>query len=577
MAGIYGILLNNNKQSKIYKKFYNTSFQNTLQEEIIWEGFVFGRSVLNKFENDRFLYEDEHYIVCFEGINYSPIKSPSDFISAYLERGENFISELKGTFSGFLFLKNEEKIIVFNDPLSTKNIYFFFDKKAGFVFASEMHVLTKLLRINKISISIDIQAVYSLALYGQMFDEYTLANEVKRLKYGSHLTFDVEKNEIIKKSYYHFQKKETSQNFNDIIHITDKLMIDSIKNKWKKDHDNNYNHHLALISGGMDSRVNTLIAKKIGFDNINGYTYGDPSSSDIKIAGKIAEDNFKSHLQLNLTNGDFFIEDILENYVKASDGLTTFTANGIIFYAMSRIETNTYGLMHSGQIGDLVFGSYVQPNINLKKDQSKIGISGFIENKKLISKLPIVKSLIERYDNQNFELFGYEQRIINGTFFGDRMFSNFIDQESPFYNLELINYSLTIPDTLKLNEKIYFDWLKLKHPYVLNYKWEKIGLKPNTNIKINYGRLLKKYYNGAKKHFKLHYDNMNPIEIWFKKNPNLLIEFDKIFNDNIDLIEDRELKNDLYEIYNGYIFAHRNKFAVLTALLAVKLHFQEET
>ena len=80
--------------------------------------------------------------------------------------------------------------------------------------------------------------------------------------------------------------------------------------------------------------------------------------------------------------------------------------------------------------------------------------------------------------------------------------------------------------------------------------------------------------NGGKKYFGLRYDSMNPITNWFQANPKLLEKFNQIFNENIDLIQDEELKKDLASIYKNDIFEYRNRFAVITVLLAIKLHFK---
>jgi len=572
MAGIYGVLLKNNQQIDLYKNFYNSTFKETIREEIIVHDFCFGRSVLNKFNDDRFLYQDEEFIICFEGVNYSSTTTPQEFIKAYREKGDDFIKSLKGTFSGFIFSKKEEKLIVFNDSLSTKSIFYFYDKDLGFAFSSEMHVLSKLLRDNHIPISYDFDGIYSLALYGQMFNDFTLVKEIKKLNYGSVLTFDCLKSSITTKQYYKISKKVIPQSQNDVIESIDSFMTKSIKEEWQKDSDNGY-EHLSLLSGGMDSRINAMIAKEYGFDKINTYTYGNPNSSDIKYANAIAEDNFYSHLQFNIHKGDFLFENILDNYVKATDGLTHFTANAIIYNALSKIERQKFGLIHSGQIGDVLFGSCLKPNYDFKANKASIGLTGFVKNKAMLEKMSFLDDLTGYYNHSDYEVYTFEQRQVHGTLMGDKVFNNFIDQASPFYNTELLDYCLSIPNKFKTNQKIYFDWLKAKHPQTLNYKWEKIGLKPNSDFNINYGRLIKKYVNGGKKYFGLQYDSMNPITNWFQVNPNLLKQFNLVYEENIVNIEEKELKADLEKIYKDDIFEYRNKFAVITVLLAIKLHF----
>lgn len=325
----------------------------------------------------------------------------------------------------------------------------------------------------------------------------------------------------------------------------------------------------------MDSRVNMMLAKSLGFEKIHSYTYGDPNSSDIKIAQQIASDNFSSHLQFNLYNGKFFTENILENYVKPTDGLTYFTANAVIYNAFKPLDFSGFGLVHSGQLGDTATGSFTEAGFNFEANLDKIGITGFVKQKHLLPKLSFLKKIVEQYNHTDKDLFTFEQRQINGTLMGDKIFSNFIDIASPFYDREFVDLMLSLPAKYKLNQRIYFEWLKVKHPQILNYKWDKIGLKPNSNFNMKYGRILKRYTNGGRKYLGLPYDSMSPVNIWLQRDPVILQEFDILFEETISLIQDNELKKDLREIYNDDTFEFRNRFSVLTALLGIKMHFYE--
>lgn len=577
MAGIYGVLLNglnNERNLNLHKNFYSYRFKNTINQELKYKQNYFGRSVLDKFQNDRFLYENDNYIVCFEGINYNEVHSPEYFISTYEKKGLEFIKGLDGVFSGFLLSKKENKIHIFNDFLGTKRIYYYYNPKIGLAFSSEMHVLSKFLRDNNLSISYDLDGIYSLALYGQMFDDFTLVKEIKTLEYAGILSFDLNTKKLAKQKYYKFEKNIKSQKSPDVIENVNNLMENAVKKEWQKDLDYGYEEHLALISGGMDSRVNALLAKNLGFRKINGYTYANPNSSDAKIAQEIAGDHFYSHLQYNMNNGSFFAKRILEDYIKPTDGLTHFTANAIIYNALLRINRQKYGLVHSGQLGDTVSGSFLKPNFDFKTNSDKIGLTGFVKNKKHLEKIQSLENITKRYQGSDYEVFTYEQRQVNGTLSGDRTVSNFIDQASPFYDKDLVNYILTLPNEFKSNQILYFNWLIKKHPDLLKYKWERIGMKPNSSFNLKYGKLIKKYMNGGKKYFNLKYDSMNPIGNWFKESPEILKTFDAIFNEHIELILDEELKSDLKEIYYDNIFEYRNKFAVITVLLAIKLHFK---
>lgn len=574
MAGIYGILLKNSQQNYIYKTFYNSEFTNVIREELKYENFRFGRSVLDKFQNDRFLYENDKYIVCFEGIQYSKIVSTEEFISKYEESGSKFISELKGSFCGFIFQKEKKELMIFNDILSSRVLYYYFDVEKGFAFASEMHVLSKLLRAEGISIGYNTDAIYSLALYGQSFFDLTIVKEIRRLNYGSIINYQPQKKQIKEKQYFTFRRQISQRPLSEIIEEADHLMIEAVREEWEKDRNNNYKH-FGLISGGMDSRVNLLLARKIGFKQIDSYTYGNPDSSDVKIAQQIANENFSFHGQCNLNNGKFLCQNILKNYITATDGLTYFTPNAIIYNVFNSLSLKDYGLLHSGQLGDTATGGFHKPNYNFRENIDKIGLTGMVEQKNMLPKISFLKEIVERYNNSDNEVFTLEQRQINGTLMGDKIFNNFIDIASPFYDRKFLELMLSLPPEYRKNQRIYFEWLKVKHPELLKFKWEKIGLKPNNYFSLKYGALIRKYINGGKKYFGWAYDSMNPIETWIKKDPEILDEFDAVFTENIELVKDRELQADLKKLYKNDVFEYRNRFSVLTVLLGIRLHFYE--
>lgn len=571
MAGIYGSFLKKSTNKKIYKKFYNANFPFTKSEEIEYNGFVLGRSVLNKFQNDRFLFENESFIVCYEGINYSHVRKPIDFISAYQIKGSDFVKDLKGNFSGFVFDKAQNQILIFTDPLSTKQIYYFFDKNLGFAFTSEMHVLTQLLKSSQISLQPDKDGVYCLALYGQLFDGKTIINQIHKLNYGSILKVNFLENKIKESSYYKFTKKQENISIEDSIEGLDQRMTEAISNEWEKDREYNY-QHICLLSGGLDSRVNSMISKELGFKNTHVYTYGNPRSTDIKIAQQIAGDNFHSHAQHNFVNGNHLHRNVMENYIKGAEGRIIFAALSMVYNAIKHINPQSYGILHSGQIGDVVSGSFVKPGFDFKKNKDRLGITAFIKNPKLLDKIGFLNDFLDRYEGTDHEIFAYEQGIVNGTFYGDHIANNFIDLAAPFYNKDLIDFCLNIPNEYKTNQWIYTKWMQKKHPKLVEYPWEKIGLKPNSDFNVKYGRFYRKYLNGGKKYLGLKYDSMNPITTWIRQNPEILQTFDRLFAENIDLIEDAELKKDLSDIYRADVFEYRNKFSVLTTLLGIRLH-----
>lgn len=576
MAGIYGALVKNNSVKKGYDFFINSTannFQNN--ETVLDDHMILGRSVLNKFNDDRFFFENREAICCFEGINYSDVKSPEKFIQKLKENRSQFLKNLRGVFTGFMFDKKDKTVTVFNDHFSTKNVYYHYSEDHGFIFSSKLHVLTEIMKRNGIPREYNLDGIYSLALFGQLFFDSTIIKGVYKLDYGSSITFDtVSKSDPVIEKYYTFKKEEKDISFDKAIADFDELMRISVSREWQKDIDNGFKH-ISLLSGGMDSRINFMLANKLGYKNITTYCYGNPKSEDMKISGEIARDLSFSHITHQISNGQYLVNNIIDNYLKLSDGMVLYTPSATMKHSLDKINFSKFGMLHTGQVGGVVGGTFVRPNFDIEENIERIGWNGFIKEKNLLHKVTSLEKLINTYKNKNYELYAYEQRVINCTLTGDRVANNYVDHVSPFYDIELNEFVLSLPDSYRVNHKFYFSWMKKFHPEILDYTWQQAGVKPNRLTKIKYGTLFKKYHNGFKKYFNLKYDGMNPIANWLKEDPSILKKMDIIFHKELNNIKNTQLIEDISKIYKNNIFEYRNKFTIIGILLSLKINIHD--
>ncbi|HFU74688.1 MAG TPA: hypothetical protein ENK66_00425 [Arcobacter sp.] len=570
MAGIYGVWAREKLNVRnIYEHFYSSSFDDTINEEFQYDNFLYGRSVINKFLDDRVLFEDKDIIIGFEGIFFNKInlKSYQTIARWYEEKGMKFVEAIKGQFSGFIYDKNLDKLFIYNDHLSSKPLYFYKSEEV-FLFASELKVITALLTQLKIKKILDYDAVYSMLTFGYMLNDITYEKDTKKLNYATILEIDKSFNK--KETQYFSYRKE--ENFHlskeEIIDRIDQLLIQSVKACWEKDDEYKYNHY-SFLSGGLDSRVNLFLAKKLGYEDVLTMTFSQLGSSDNKIAQEIATKERFKHLFYALDNGKFLEKD-LEKYILANDGLAILNGSAAGYDLLRTINNSSYGALHTGQIGDLLFGSYVKKQFT--------PIQGLISNQyHLINEITFFEAYKMEYEN-NSELFGYEQRVINGTLNGDRTASHFTDMVSPFYNRELITFCLSIPDKYKKDEAIYLDWFNKKHKEVSGYQWESAGVKPKDIRIVKYAKYFKRYKNALLRRLGLNINDMNPFDVWLRNNKKILKNIDKIFDKHIDCLDDTSLKDLLCEMYNTDIkyshYGRNNKFLVITVLLSYELHIK---
>lgn len=573
MSGIYGLYSKKqlNIKKNIFRFFYSSNFENVLNEEYQYENFIFGRSVIPKFLNDRIIHEDEEFIIGFEGIIFNKeTKNSFDSIKAwYQQKNIKFVEDIQGQFCGFIYDKKINKLFIYNDHLSTKPLYFYHDNEI-FIFASELKVVTKLLYELKITKELDYDAIYCMLTFGYMLGNTTYEKNTKKLQYATILEIDkfFNSREI---KYFEYTKNE---NFNlskqEIIDTIDTLLSNSVKNYWSKDEEYGYSHY-AFLSGGLDSRVNLFLAKEQGYQDVLTMTFSQSKSSDDIISQNISTKEYFKHIFYSLDNGRY-LEQNLEKYVNANDGLVNLQGSAGGFSFLSVINHKNYGLLHTGQIGDVLFGSFVKKNFKVQQ-----GIMS--DQKDLLKDISFLDRIMAKYDN-NPEIFSFEQRQQNSTLNGDRTYANYVDVASPFYNRDLIEFCLTIPNKYKKNEAIYIDWFNAKHKNIANFIWESAGVKPrNINI-IKIAKKIKRYKNAILRRLGFNINDMNPFDIWLRNNDKILTNLNNIFSHHIDNVEDKKLKNIIISMYNADIqyghYGRNNKFLVVTLLLALVLHFGDD-
>lgn len=570
MAGLYSIYSTKKELPKNnFKRLFSSSFPNTVNEEFGHEEFVFGRSTVNKFLQDRFLYEDAEVIIGIEGLIYNSTNPKKFILDQFRSMGIDFVTKLKGQFSGFVYEKKRNIYYAFTDQVSSKPLYYHVSKSNQlFTVASEGKFISSLLSDLNLSVNLDTDAIKSLLIMGFLLDDSMPITEIKKIPYGSILKVDLKTFDFEINPYFKLQKKASGHTKKQVIEKIDLLLKSSVKDEWEKDKQYGYDH-FSFLSGGLDSRVNLLLAESLGYKNTHTLNFSEIGTSDQIIAAKIAQAYHFNHTFMPL-DGSYLLNDITE-YIQANDGLAAFYGAAHLYSSVKKVDFTNFGSVHSGQIGDVLFGSFSSKD---KLTLQNVSEFGMVKDPTLTQKIERLPSILKRYnyDGAN-EIFAYEQRQFNLTFNGDRTSSHLFDMTSPFYNKELIQYCLTIPNEFKKGEAIYLDWFNEKLPQVSKFKWEKAGVRPNSFMKVELGYKRKKVLNRLYSIFSKQYDNMNPFTEWFSKNQNLEEKFTKLFQENISVLPDKELKEIVTYIFNKDDV--RSKMVAVSTLFTVKLYLNQ--
>lgn len=560
---MYGFTIIQGSNSKsIALPFFKRSFK---VEAVNDTFFYFGYHFFDKFSNDKIFQEDENYIIGVDGVllNLQALKNAygiSNYFNLlthlYTKQGIGFVNVLKGEFCGFVFNKQTLELHFFNNKTATKQV--FYSRFANFkIIAPAISTIISFKESLKISSILNVNAVYSLLTFGAMLEEQTLVLDVSKLLAGRYLKLNT--HHLILEEYFSFNtitEKITSKK--EAIERLDFAFVTAIKLEYEKDKEYNYNH-IATLSGGLDSRVNVMIAAKLGYKNTT-FCFSEPNYLDAVISQKIATSLGLHHQFISLKNG-LYMNDLKEN-VAIANGTQVFTGAAHYNYSLYKTNLADNGLIHTGQIGDGILGGL------LSKGNTPNYLSKIVSNR-FLHKVNKTDSFFKNYVNE--EVFKLYQRVFNLTHAGSyttEFHKNYL--VSPFLDDDVITTALAIDPKFKKNQNIYIEWLLQKHPETTKFTWERTGFKPNKKWKTSFSRYTNKikleYYKFTKQEVK---NGMTPENYWLKHNVVIKGFYEAFFTDTIHLLAgNKELFTDVLLYYKEG--KSTEKALVLTLLEMVK-------
>jgi asparagine synthase (glutamine-hydrolysing) len=567
--------------NKINSQF-GKDYRNLIIENFNNPKYYIERRTVNKFLNDKIFEETNRYIVLTEGIILNSLKLINRYkkdnlfhtiIYMYEKNGNEFFNEFRGSFSGLFYDKRKNIWLIYTNHIGDKQIFYSIltDK---IIIGSEINFLVEYYKNNSLTYNLDNIGAYFLLTYGFMLEDYTLFKEFKKLNAGHYIKIENNKYEI--KQYYRLNNTpKYKQTENDIIDNIDRLFRNAISLEFEKD--NEYKlKHIVTLSGGLDSRMTTWVAHDLGYIEQLNVTFSQSNYLDETIAKKIASDLKHEWIFKTLDNG-LFLKNI-EEIIKINFGNIAYYGLAHSKSCLDLIDLKNFGIIHSGQLGDVIIGTFYD-DLNPNK-QYCIGDGAY--SNKLINRL---NNINLKYNYENQEIFKFYGRCFTGANQGNLVSQEITETFSPFYDLEFLNYCLSIPVKFRFKHNIYKKWIIKKYPEATKYKWEKINTKitsPHINFKnkeIYLSQLPDKIFRKISKLLKIDYSkngiynkkHMNPLGYWYLHNNDLKKFCDNYFNENIELIEDNNLKLDCNNLYNNGNAIEKNQ--VLSLLSAIRIYF----
>ena len=525
----------------------------------------------DRFQSDTLFRKNDQFIDLVDGVvlNYSELREKyssdsNDRVvdSLIREYGDTFFKEFRGPFSGIHYDRCTGKLLIYGNQTGDAPV--FYAVMLDTILASnDLNLIVNTFNENRVKYSFDeVAAKYAMS-FGYMIDDRTFIQEISRVTPSHYLLMSDDGISICKYHQFHFE--DTDIDFDEAVERVDREFRKAVKRCFDKDLEYGVQYHLVDISGGLDSRMVNWVAKDLGYTNIYNISYSQSGSDELRFASITARElkNLFIHMQLDDTSFLYDIDQIIGlNY-------------GLAFYSgitggrrlLELCNKELFGLEHTGQLGDVIIGSFSDADCYSKPDPKIRRFSHVIDYQP-------PESLTQQYEtNEEFAFFNRGFRGILSTHLTRR---HYFYTVSPFIDIDFMNACFSIPMRYRQHHKLYWAWIDGKYP--------EAGKIPSTRMRnFTHARLKNRVKRGFRivKQFGKRLglvnsisdvNEMNPYDYWYETNAELRSFVNNYFHANIALAKHYcEVQKDIEKLFTEG--NARDKLIALTVLGVLKKYF----
>lgn len=567
LSGLFGYLSPNKEvlNTKVDLKDFILDDSQYINERLAisnanMHGYIF-RSTVNKFMDDKAFEQNSETITVLDGVilNMAELKrqmqltkdnSMADVTDSLTRFDGPFFKYFKGSFAGAYLDKRLNRFTLYTDQIGDKEVLYYYHQQSNVLyFGTTLFELVRLIQKHLITnLTLNKNAAYSLLTHGHVLCNETLVNEISRLTPGHYLTFD--SNGIQKLAYYQLSNRPIEIDENEAISKIDYYFRNAIQLEFEKDREYGYKHLVAL-SGGLDARMTTWVAHELGYTEMLNYTFSQTDYLDEKISKQIAQDLNHEWLFKALDNG-VYLYRYFDEAISLSGGMSRSASLTHTLSMLDQINFKQYGLVHTGQLGDVILGTYYKEG---HKNNFYPGAGA--DSCRFVDKVHYSKENAVNISDE--ELFKFYNRGFTGINAGLIPMQKYTETISPFLDIDFLNFCLSLPIKYRHGHYIYIKWINKYYPEAADYVYEKVNGKINKKIitlkgvPIPWTSVPQAGLKFLKKKFKINLRSkwhMNPLDYWYSDNLELAQFYDDIFEQNIDLIQDSALKADCRRQFN---------------------------
>jgi len=284
--------------------------------------------------------------------NQHDFKSNTDteiLIHLYEEEGINMLNKLQGMFAFCIYDSKKKILFLARDRVGIKPIYYYNVNKK-FIFCSEIKGILQNLEIKK---QVNFNALSSFLTFRANTQEETLFNNIKKLKQGNFLIYNLRNNKIKIQKYWDFYPNPKNQNLNYFSSKLRELLEDSVKARLMSDVP-----YGMFLSGGVDSGIIACLMKKYSSNQIKTFSvgFGDNEYTETKEARFLAEKLNTDHHELLINESS--VKHLPKIIYQADEPISDPTV--IPTYLLSKYTKKYCTVILNGEGSDELFAGYPQ-------------------------------------------------------------------------------------------------------------------------------------------------------------------------------------------------------------------------
>ncbi len=510
--------------------------------------------------SDSFATADDDGLHIFEGIvvnspqlvdNYASRDVTQLIKSAMGEVAYGRLATFHGQFAGACYHPEQDEITVFTNQVNSLRVYYYQTPEL-FLAGTSIRLINRLLKANGIATDVDETAARMMLTYGYMLTDYTTIRQIRHLQAGQYIKCSA--NRMSVQSYHQFHNEIRHQNLDEALPRLEELFRRSVEAGFEKDRENNLNH-IAFLSGGLDSRQTVMTAYNLGYRDITCLTFSEPGYYDDVVAAQICRKLGLKPIFHSLENGSYFL-NINDNLIY-TEGQVTLHGAPHLYDAITSLDLKGFGILHSGQIGDAILGSFLT-----EKRHSKPELRPGAYSLRLYNALESdIRYIADQYPN--LEMLLMYNRAFNAATNGDAACAIRSWSVSPFLEPEFAQFGLNIDPALRCKVRCYRKWMLKYNRLGATYVWEKTGNSLVEPIWLSWFRT--KARNGMYKVYRKvtgrpSKRNMIPIEYWWAVNPGLRTYYATLQEEKAGQLEklSPELQRDVHAMFSSQEFNEKN-------------------